>query len=491
MAASVTADPPVEQRTVRALATLLAKRTFDMFAQNHGQKPPLDEGSQRAKVACKIRDEYAATTEEFKPRALSSQNGFSAPGSAARVSAADAQPASDASQPKSVTAKLIESMPEPADRAKRQQTDQQKALVIHQGQKALLPTSDGGQKEYTPSASITKRLPSKWPRPAWHAPWRNYRVVSGHLGWVRSIAFEPGNEWFCTGSADRTIKIWDLATGQLKLTLTGHIEQVTGLAVSRDHPYMFSCGLDKMVKCWDMEYNKVIRQYHGHLSGVYCLKVHNDLSLLLTGGRDSVCRVWDMRTKVQVHCLSGHDETVADILANTTRPEVITGSHDKTIRMYDIRKPSTISTLTYHKKSVRGLASHPVEYAFTSASADNLKKFSLPNGEFLHNMLQQQRAIVNSIAVNEDDVVVSGADNGSLWFWDWKSGNNFQAANTIVQPGSLESEAGIFALGFDHTGTRMLTCEADKTIKFWREDESATPETHPINFRPPKDMRRF
>ena len=44
--------------------------------------------------------------------------------------------------------------------------------------------------------------------------------------WVRSLAFDPSNEWFCTGSADRTIKIWDVATGQLKLTLTGHIEQV-------------------------------------------------------------------------------------------------------------------------------------------------------------------------------------------------------------------------------------------------------------------------
>jgi WD40 repeat protein len=32
-------------------------------------------------------------------------------------------------------------------------------------------------------------------------------VISGHLGWVRSIAFDPGNEWFCTGSADRTIKV--------------------------------------------------------------------------------------------------------------------------------------------------------------------------------------------------------------------------------------------------------------------------------------------
>lgn len=60
-----------------------------------------------------------------------------------------------------------------------------------------------------------------------------------------------------TGSGDRTIKFWDLASGQLKLTLTGHIEQVTGVAISPRHPYMFSCALDKMVKCWDLEYNKV------------------------------------------------------------------------------------------------------------------------------------------------------------------------------------------------------------------------------------------
>jgi pleiotropic regulator 1 len=75
--------------------------------------------------------------------------------------------------------------------------------------------------------------------------------------WVRSIAFDPSNEWFVTGSADRTIKLWDTGSGQLKLTLTGHIEQVTGLAVSPRHPYMFSASLDKEVKCWDLEHNKV------------------------------------------------------------------------------------------------------------------------------------------------------------------------------------------------------------------------------------------
>ena len=49
------------------------------------------------------------------------------------------------------------------------------------------------------------------PKPEWHAPWKLMRVVSGHLGWVRAIAVDPTNEWFVTGSADRTIKVWDLA----------------------------------------------------------------------------------------------------------------------------------------------------------------------------------------------------------------------------------------------------------------------------------------
>jgi pleiotropic regulator 1 len=67
-----------------------------------------------------------------------------------------------------------------------------------------------------------------------------------------------------------------------------------------------------------------------------------------------------------------------------------------------------------------------------------------------------------------------------MYFWDYKTGYNFQSINTIVQPGSLESESGIFCSTFDQSGTRLITGEADKTIKIWKEDESATPETHPI-----------
>ena len=42
------------------------------------------------------------------------------------------------------------------------------------------------------------------------------------------------------------IKIWDLASGELKLSLTGHISTIRGLAVSDRHPYLFSCAEDKV-----------------------------------------------------------------------------------------------------------------------------------------------------------------------------------------------------------------------------------------------------
>ncbi|CAH9120696.1 unnamed protein product [Cuscuta epithymum] len=355
---------------------------------------------------------------------------------------------------------------------------------------AIAPLNPSSKKGLSTAATM-ERTPSDWPHPEWHAPWKNYRVISGHLGSVRSVAVDPSNAWFCTGSADRTIKIWDLATGTLKLTLTGHIEQIRGLAVSSKHTYMFSAGDDKQVKCWDLEQNKVIRSYHGHLSGVYCLALHPTLDLLLTGGRDSVCRVWDIRKKTQVHAFSGHKNTVCSVLARPLDPQVITGSNDSTVKFWDLRNGKTMSTLTHHKKSVRAMALHPKEEAFASASADNIKKFKLPEGKFLHNMLSQQKAIINAMAVNEEGVLATGGDNGSLWFWDWRSGHNFQHSQTIVQPGSLESEVGIYAMAYDVTGTRLITCEADKTIKMWKEDVNATPGTHPLHFRPPRDISRF
>jgi pleiotropic regulator 1 len=323
-------------------------------------------------------------------------------------------------------------------------------------------------------------------KPNWHAPWELSAVISGHIGWVRSIAFDPSNEWFATGSADRTIKIWDLAkccagtAGGLKLTLTGHIDSIRALEVSPRHPYLFSAGEDKMVKCWDLETNKVIRHYHGHLSGVFSLALHPTIDVLITGGRDSVGRVWDMRTKTEVHVLAGHKDAIGTIMTNSVDPQVITGSHDASIKLWDLAAGKVMTTLTHHKKSVRSLAMHPRELTFISGSPDNIKKWQCRDGRFLKNF-SGHKAIVNSVSVNEDGVAVSCGDDGSMRFWDYETGYCFQQSQTTPQPGSIDAENGIYVSTFDKSSTILVTGETDKSIKIWRENTEVSEREFPID----------
>lgn len=170
--------------------------------------------------------------------------------------------------------------------------------------------------------------------------------------------------------------------------------------------------------------------------------------------------------------MSGHKDTIGAVTCQATDPQVITGSQDNTVRLWDLTSGRTMTTLTHHKKSVRAVAVHPEQYSMCSASPDSIKQFQFPDGRFVKNFAGHQ-AVINALAVNRDGVMVSGGDNGSIHFWDWKSGYNFQKTQTQVQPGSLESEAGIYAMAFDLTGSRLITCEADKSIKIYKEDDSA------------------
>lgn len=61
------------------------------------------------------------------------------------------------------------------------------------------------------------------------------------------------------------------------------------------------------------------------------------------------------------------------------------------------------------------------------------------------------------------------ADNGSITWWDYKTGLPFQTMVDVPQPGSLDAEAGIFCSTFDQTGSRLITGGADKTIKVYAE----------------------
>ncbi|KAI9883219.1 MAG: pre-mRNA-splicing factor prp46 [Watsoniomyces obsoletus] len=500
---------PAVSHSIQTLVHESAKRTRELFASDFGvpsstaaptssipshldsSSPSPFEIADKVNLTCRIRNEYEDVRE--LPPALVAKHASAASAAAARRKKVKTDQSQDGVPSDPKMTRLIEGIPARANEAPAGGSSGTSLVVRGKGIGGGSNTGPNGtasQRNLPSSSSLIRKPTIQQIRPDWHPPWKLMRVISGHLGWVRSLAVEPGNQWFVSGAGDRTIKIWDLASGSLRLTLTGHISTVRGLAVSARHPYLFSCGEDKTVKCWDLETNKVIRHYHGHLSGVYTLSLHPTLDVLVTGGRDGVARVWDMRTRSAVHVLSGHKGTVSDVKCQEADPQVITSSLDSMVRLWDLAAGKTMGVLTHHKKGVRALAVHPREFTFASGSTGSIKQWKCPEGAFMQNF-EGHNAVINTLSVNEDNVFFSGGDNGSMSFWDWKSGHRFQSLDTTAQPGSLDAEAGLMSSTFDRTGLRLICGEADKTIKIWKEDDQATPETHPMDWKPTLGRQKF
>uniref|UniRef100_F7H9J0 Pleiotropic regulator 1 n=1 Tax=Macaca mulatta TaxID=9544 RepID=F7H9J0_MACMU len=471
----------VQKHSVHTLVFRSLKRTHDMFVADNGKPVPLDEESHKRKMAIKLRNEYGPVLHMPTLKENLKEKG---PQNATDSYVHKQYPANQGQEVEYFVAGTHPYPPGPGvaltadtkiQRMPSESAAQSLAVALPSQTKTdVNRTAPSGSEYRHPGASdrpqptamnsivmetgntknsalMAKKAPTM-PKPQWHPPWKLYRI-------------------------------WDLASGKLKLSLTGHISTVRGVIVSTRSPYLFSCGEDKQVKCWDLEYNKVIRHYHGHLSAVYGLDLHPTIDVLVTCSRDSTARIWDVRTKASVHTLSGHTNAVATVRCQAAEPQIITGSHDTTIRLWDLVAGKTRVTLTNHKKSVRAVVLHPRHYTFASGSPDNIKQWKFPDGSFIQN-LSGHNAIINTLTVNSDGVLVSGADNGTMHLWDWRTGYNFQRVHAAVQPGSLDSESGIFACAFDQSESRLLTAEADKTIKVYREDDTATEETHPVSWKP-------
>lgn len=68
---------------------------------------------------------------------------------------------------------------------------------------------------------------------------------------------------------------------------------------------------------------------------------------------------------------------------------------------------------------------HHKEWTFASGGADKIRIWKCPEGDQLRT-IAGHNSIVNCLALNNDNVLVSGSDTGALSFFDWESGHCFQ-----------------------------------------------------------------
>src|SRR5262249_60592090 len=78
---------------------------------------------------------------------------------------------------------------------------------------------------------------------------------------VLAVAVSPDGKLVASGSADGSIRVWELATGKEKFVITGHRDKITALTFTSDNKWLVSAGEEKTLKVWGAADGKESSQF--------------------------------------------------------------------------------------------------------------------------------------------------------------------------------------------------------------------------------------
>ncbi|NEP87891.1 MAG: protein kinase [Okeania sp. SIO2C2] len=285
-------------------------------------------------------------------------------------------------------------------------------------------------------------------------------TLNGYLGPVNAIALTPDGQILATSSSN-TIKIWNLKTGELKNNIAdAHTAQVTTLAISPSGQILVSGSADQTIKFWDLGVGKLIDTIMAHQGPVKGVAISPDGQTLASVGSDRLMKLWNIQTSSRMLTWIPDQEHEVNTLAFSRDGTIlVSGSNDGTIRLWNVSTGIRRQTLEGHTKAVSTVVISPDNQTLASGSEDGtIILWNLNTGE-KESVIKPNIAAVKSIVFTPDQQkIVAAGEN--ITIWDLITEEKLQ---TLI--GHSES---ISSLAITPDGKTLVSGSADQTIKVWR-----------------------
>jgi WD40 repeat protein/serine/threonine protein kinase len=285
------------------------------------------------------------------------------------------------------------------------------------------------------------------------------RTLKGHTGQVFSVAFDPDGSRLASASADGTIKVWDVASGQELRELKGHIGQVSSVAFSPDGSRLASAS-DETIKIWDAARGQVLRTLKGHTGDVQSVTFSPDGRRLASASVDNTIKVWDLARGNEPRTLKGHTGAVLSVAFSPDGSRLASASYDGTIKLWNTANGHQLLTFTGHAGRVTSVAFGPDSSRLASAGFDRkIKVWDTASGEKLREF-NGHTGVVLSVAFSPDGSrLASASGDQTIKVWDTASGQEVR---------TLKGHTNwVLSVAFSPHGSRLASASDDQTIKVW------------------------
>lgn len=315
------------------------------------------------------------------------------------------------------------------------------------------------------NAKLSKVLTRKNLRGKWMT-----RTFKGHQGSVTSVATSPDGQYLVSGSADKTLRLWDLWSAQHLRTFKGHRQGVTVGVVTPDGRFVISGSTDMTLRLWDLATAKCLRIYKGHTSGITTAAISRYGRFIVSGSADKTLRVWNPATTECLQTFKGHKKPITSIVITPDRRQIISGSEDKTLRLWNASTGACDRILKGHKDSVTAVCLAVDSTLLLSGSLDHtLRLWNLESGKCLRIFKGHEDGITSIVTTPDGRFAISGSVDKTLRLWNLETGECtwvFEQHRQRVTSVAITPNARFVISGCD-----------DKTLRQWELDwELATKE---------------
>jgi WD40 repeat protein len=352
----------------------------------------------------------------------------------------------------------------------------------------------------------------------------------GHSGWVNSVDFYPDKHQYIVASAgkDGTIKFWDINEREneteiqkpLVNNITAHQKEIFCIRFSPDKKYIASASADKTIKVWNVQTGECVQIFKGHKKAVTCVDFSPDAKYLVSGSYDHTIKIWSIKEQKPViplledNPLLGDNYLVSSVkysidgkyIISTSKSEYpqknkiliwdtihykpvqsipiesdifssITVSNkylalgvSNTIYLWEIETGSQISIIKNDNTTVNSVCfSSDYQYLYSASDNQKIIKWNMFDRSKIQELTDNTN-FIKSLAIHpKGNVIVSGGKDNSVKAWNLETKENIKSIDGYSY--------NIFSIDYSPDGKCFVTGNYDQTIKVWDSHSASLVET--------------
>jgi len=285
------------------------------------------------------------------------------------------------------------------------------------------------------------------------------RTFTGHIIAVYGCVYSPDGQTILSASGDRTLKLWDITTGECIRTFQGHNNFVKSCVYSPDGQTVLSASKDNTLKLWDVITGECIHTFEDHTSAVWDCTYSPDGQTILSASHDNTLKLWDISTRKCIYTFKGHTDWVSSCAYSPDSQTILSGSRDNTLKLWDIKTKKCIRTIEVFLDINCDCGYSPDGQTIFSASHNMLKLWDVATGECIHTFECQSSWIEGCVYSPDSQTILSACDDNTLKLWDIKTGQCIH-----IFEGHTDR---VWDCMYSPDSQTIVSASNDRTLKLW------------------------